>query len=84
MPFYRLSVPVEASYYDYDFFSANMAFKSIPKSKQEMALIPIIKKIIRDNGYIPERITVEYRDLVCFTGSFSDNHINEMPLISTI
>ena len=31
--FYRLSVPVESSYYDYDFFSANMAFKSIPESK---------------------------------------------------
>ena len=45
MPVYRLSVPVESSYYDYDFFSTNMTFKSIPERKQEMALIPMMEKL---------------------------------------
>ena len=49
-----------------------------------VALFGTDKKIIRDNGYIPERITIEYIDLVYFTGSLSDNYINEMSLISTI
>ena len=39
MPVYRLYA------YDYDFFSANMAFNLILESKQEMTLIPMMEKL---------------------------------------
>ena len=54
-------------------------FLSVPESKQGMALIPMLNKNYRDNGYLPEMSIAEYGDLVCFTGSDSDNY-NEMPL----
>ena len=39
----------------------------------------LLNKNYRDNGYLPKMSTAEYGDLVCFTGSDSDNY-NEMPL----
>ena len=52
--FLIISIYQKCQYRDNYKRCANMAFLSIPESKQGMALIPMMKINYKDNGYLPE------------------------------